>query len=134
MNLNDWFGTKSKRVLLLCVSFALTAPAGAQQRAIDTENSVMTVRVYKAGVFSALGHDHEIAAPITSGTVDTTAHSVEIHVKAGAESARSKRPLRRTARGFKATCWALKFSTRRVIPKLYFDLPPQCRAAPAHGR
>jgi len=63
---------------------ALAAAASAQQRAIDTEKSVMTVRVYKAGVFSALGHDHEIAAPIASGTVDNAAHKVEIHVKAGA--------------------------------------------------
>ena len=44
----------------------------------------MTVRVYKAGVFSALGHDHEIAAPIAGGTVDSAAHTVEIRVKAGA--------------------------------------------------
>jgi polyisoprenoid-binding protein YceI len=63
---------------------ALAAAAGAQQRAIDTEKSAMTVRAYKAGVFSALGHDHEIAAPVASGTVDTAARTVEIRVKAGA--------------------------------------------------
>jgi polyisoprenoid-binding protein YceI len=85
VNAKNWYGTESKRVLALwCASLALAAAAGAQQRAIDAEKSVMTVRVYKAGVFSALGHDHEIAAPITSGTVDTAAHTVEIHVKAGA--------------------------------------------------
>jgi len=33
---------------------------------------------------SALGHDHEIAAPIASGKVDTAARTVEIHVKAAA--------------------------------------------------
>jgi polyisoprenoid-binding protein YceI len=44
----------------------------------------MTVRVDKAGVFSAFGHDHEIAAPVTSGSVDTAVHTVEIHVNAGA--------------------------------------------------
>jgi polyisoprenoid-binding protein YceI len=85
MNLIGWYGTRSKRVLALwCASLALAAAASAQQRAIDTERSVMTVRVYKAGVLSALGHDHEIAAPITSGTVDTAAHTVEMHLKAGA--------------------------------------------------
>lgn len=44
----------------------------------------MTVRVYKAGVLSALGHNHEILAPISGGTVDALAHSVELRTKAGA--------------------------------------------------
>jgi polyisoprenoid-binding protein YceI len=39
--------------------------------------------VYKAGVLSALGHEHEIAAPIASGVVDSAAHHVELHIKAG---------------------------------------------------
>jgi polyisoprenoid-binding protein YceI len=56
--------------------------AHAQQRAIDTAKSEMTVRVYKAGVLSAFGHDHEIAAPIAGGSVDTGAHRVELRVNA----------------------------------------------------
>jgi polyisoprenoid-binding protein YceI len=54
----------------------------AQTRAIDTKKSVMTVRVYKAGVFSALGHDHEIAAPIAAGKADPAARQVELRVEA----------------------------------------------------
>jgi polyisoprenoid-binding protein YceI len=85
VNSNSRFATVSKRALALCaVSLAWAAAAGAQQRAIDTEKSVMTVRVYKSGILSALGHDHEIAAPIASGKVDTAARTVEIHVKAAA--------------------------------------------------
>lgn len=57
------------------------ACAGA---AIDTGKSVMTVRVYKAGVFGAFGHDHEIVAPIHSGDADAAARRVELHVDAGA--------------------------------------------------
>lgn len=72
-----------KAVLVLAASLAWTAAARAQQHAIDTGKSVMTVRVYKAGLFSALGHDHEIAAPIAGGTVDTAAHQVELHIRAG---------------------------------------------------
>jgi polyisoprenoid-binding protein YceI len=64
---------------LVCVS-----AASAQQQAIDPEKSTMTVRVFKAGILSALGHDHEIAAPIAGGTVDTGAHSVELRVNASA--------------------------------------------------
>lgn len=69
---------------VLALSFTLTAVASAQPHAIDTGKSTLTVRVYKAGVLSALGHDHEIAAPITRGTVDSTAHRVELDVKASA--------------------------------------------------
>ncbi len=58
--------------------------ATAEQLAIDPHRSVMTVRVSKAGVFSALGHDHEIAAPISRGAVNPAAREVELHVNAAA--------------------------------------------------
>ncbi|HZQ55097.1 MAG TPA: YceI family protein [Bryobacteraceae bacterium] len=74
-----------KNVLaVLAVSFSLTAAASAQPQSIDTGKSTLTVRVYKAGVFSALGHNHEIAAPITQGAVDTSARRVELEVRASA--------------------------------------------------
>jgi polyisoprenoid-binding protein YceI len=66
----------------LAASLGRTVAASAQQHAIDTGKSVMTVRVYKAGLLSALGHDHEIAALIAGGTVDTAARHVELHVHA----------------------------------------------------
>lgn len=71
---------------VMCVAAALAwiVAANGQQRAIGTEKSTMTVRVYKAGVFSAFGHDHEIAAPIAGGTADLGAHSVELRVNARA--------------------------------------------------
>jgi polyisoprenoid-binding protein YceI len=50
----------------------------AQPRAIDTAKSVLTVRVYKAGLFSALGHNHEISAPVSGGSVDVTARQVQL--------------------------------------------------------
>ena len=57
-------------------------PADAQQRAIDIEKSTLTVRVERAGVFSALGHDHEIAGPLLGGTVDEAASRMELHMDA----------------------------------------------------
>jgi polyisoprenoid-binding protein YceI len=60
-------------------SWVYIGTASSQTRTIDTAKSVMTVRVYKAGVFSALGHNHEISAPISGGTVDVTARKVELH-------------------------------------------------------
>ncbi len=74
-----------KNVLLLFVTSILAWPlfALASQQPIDIRKSVMTVRVYKAGVFSAFGHDHQIAAPIAGGSADTAAHHVELRVDAG---------------------------------------------------
>lgn len=71
-------------LVLWAASQALTTAASAQQRGIDAEKSTITVRVSKAGVLSALGHNHEIAAPISRSVVDLTARQLELHVNAGA--------------------------------------------------
>lgn len=78
-------GVHSRNALrVLATTVAWAAVAGAQPHSIDAGKSSLTVHVYKAGVFSALGHNHEIAAPITRGAVDTAAHRVELEVKASA--------------------------------------------------
>ncbi|MBZ5727165.1 MAG: YceI family protein [Acidobacteriia bacterium] len=72
-----------KRALVFLAA-GLAWAAAAQERAIDPQKSAMTVRVYKAGVFSAFGHDHEIAAPIARGAVDAATRRVELRVEAAA--------------------------------------------------
>lgn len=67
---------------MLLAGLTSIGAASAQEHAIDAAKSSMTVRVYKFGVFSAFGHDHEISAPIESGTVNTTARRVELHINA----------------------------------------------------
>jgi YceI-like domain len=47
---------------------------------IDTEHSVITVHVFKSGLFSAFADNHEIRAPISSGLLDEAARRVEIVV------------------------------------------------------
>jgi polyisoprenoid-binding protein YceI len=65
---------------LLCVAYS---PAvNAEQRPIDITKSVLTVRVSKAGAFSAFGHNHQIGAAIASGSVDTAGQTVELRVNA----------------------------------------------------
>jgi len=77
-------GAQMKTMLALCVTgLSWTVAADAQQRAIDTEKSTLTVRVSKAGLLSVLGHNHEITAPIARGIVDATARWVELHTNAG---------------------------------------------------
>jgi hypothetical protein len=52
---------------------------------IDTQKTTLTIHVGKTGSFSGLGHEHEVRAPIHSGTADTGSHpAVEIHVDARA--------------------------------------------------
>ena len=61
-----------------------TAPAGTQPLPIDKAKSAVTIEVKKSGIFSAFGHDHEIAAPLAAGTIDSTAHTVELHFRSAA--------------------------------------------------
>jgi polyisoprenoid-binding protein YceI len=72
-------------VLLVTVSLACVLGVSAQQRNIDTQKSTLTIHVGKTGAFSGLGHEHEVHAPIHSGTADAGSHpAVEIHVEARA--------------------------------------------------
>jgi polyisoprenoid-binding protein YceI len=71
-------------IALVCLPVLLllwTADASSQ-KAIDTERSVLTVRVYKTGLLSALGHEHEIRASIQKGTFDEGKNTVEFVVDA----------------------------------------------------
>ena len=65
-------------------ALAFVTIASAQNHAIDTQKSVMMVRVYKSGIFSAFAHDHDIGAPIKRGSADIAAKRVDLHVDSAA--------------------------------------------------
>jgi polyisoprenoid-binding protein YceI len=65
------------RAALLTLMVSATT---AQTQPIDTAHSVITVRVYKSGLFSAFADNHEIRAPISSGLVDAAGQRVELVV------------------------------------------------------
>ena len=70
-------------VFLVAASLVCVSGVSAQQHNIDTQKSTLTIHVGKSGVFSGLGHEHEVSAPIRSGTADIGSHpAVEIHVNA----------------------------------------------------
>jgi hypothetical protein len=72
-----------RTVFLPAASLVCALAVNAQQHGIDTQKSTLTIHVGKTGVFSGLGHEHEVRAPIHSGTADTGSHpSVEVHVDA----------------------------------------------------
>ena len=66
-------------VLLTSLSLLAADPA---PRSIDTEKSTLTVRVFKTGLFSAFGHEHEIKAPISQGSFQEDKPQVEPTVDA----------------------------------------------------
>ena len=55
--------------LAICAAMAAAGPLMAQERAIDTQRSTITIHVGKSGLFSAAAHDHTVVAPISSGTI-----------------------------------------------------------------
>ncbi|HLW77003.1 MAG TPA: YceI family protein [Bryobacteraceae bacterium] len=65
----------------LGVCLLLALPLTAQDRAIDTERSTITIHVGKAGLFSAAGHEHWVDAPISAGVVDESAPRAEFTVE-----------------------------------------------------
>src|SRR5580658_1009064 len=73
-----------KRIAFVVIAILWCAlGATAQQRNVDTQKSTLTIHVGKTGAFSGLGHEHEVRAPIHSGTAETGPHpAVEIHVNA----------------------------------------------------
>jgi len=68
--------------LSVCLAASFLLASAAISRTIDTAKSSMTVRVYKAGVFSAFGHNHEVASPIVAGSFDEEKPAVELRVDA----------------------------------------------------
>jgi polyisoprenoid-binding protein YceI len=84
MNWRSWLQTAVILALAIASPLRSAKAPVSHQQSIDTRTSVMTVRVYKAGLLSVLGHDHEIAAPIARGTVDTGAQQAELQVDADA--------------------------------------------------
>jgi polyisoprenoid-binding protein YceI len=74
-----------RTVFLAAMSLMCVLSVSAQQHNIDTQKSTLTIHIGKTGVFSGLGHEHEVRAPIQSGTADTGSHpAVEIRVDARA--------------------------------------------------
>jgi polyisoprenoid-binding protein YceI len=74
-----------RTMFLAAASLACVLGVKAQQHDIDTQKSTLTIHVGKTGVFSALGHEHEVRAPIHSGKAETGSHpAVEVRVDARA--------------------------------------------------
>src|SRR5438445_7245893 len=74
--------TRLATTLLLSVFLLPVLSATAGRPEIDTQRSLMTIRVFKAGLLSAFGHEHEISAPIQQGSFTEDKPTVELQVDA----------------------------------------------------
>src|SRR5438477_7913589 len=75
--------TMKRNMFLAATSLLCVMNVGAQQHSVDAQKSTLTIHVGKTGAFSGFGHEHEVRAPIHSGTAETGSHpAVEIHVDA----------------------------------------------------
>jgi len=74
--------TAPRFLLAISAISMLWARNASVQTAIDPQKSSITVSVFKAGVFSAFGHEHEISAPIEQGSFKENPASVELTVDA----------------------------------------------------
>src|SRR5260221_12534333 len=101
---------------------AIVLPAGLWAAAsdIDTQQSVMTVRVLKAGLFSAFGHEHEIRGPIKDGKFSETDRSVELTVDARQMGVMDKELLEKDRAGIQGTSWGPKGTDTAPFPKIKF--------------
>jgi polyisoprenoid-binding protein YceI len=80
--MNAW---RNNLWVLAVAASGLLSPStmSAQQSHIDADKSIIVIHVGKSGLFSGFAHDHDIAAPITSGNVYRSAPlSVELRVDA----------------------------------------------------
>lgn len=67
----------------LVASALLSASVNGETWAIDAQKSTLTVHVFKSGLFSAFGDNHEVKASVASGSVsDGEKPQVEIEVDA----------------------------------------------------
>jgi len=97
---------KIPRILLLFATLALLCQAAESPRSVDVAQSRLKIHVYKTGVFSAFGHNHEIEAPIESGEVRESGDlSVALRVDArklkvvDREDAKSRPKVQETMKG-----------------------------------
>ncbi len=69
-------------VLLATLPTPLASQSKSGTRAvpIDIEHSMLTIHVYRSGIFSFAGDNHEIRAPLASGSIDEAKQSVEFAV------------------------------------------------------
>jgi hypothetical protein len=66
---------------IICGALCFVQVAGGQTHAIDTRDSKLIAHVSKAGLFSAIGDNHEVEAPIAEGFIDESTRRVTFVIR-----------------------------------------------------
>src|ERR1700758_3579112 len=109
---------------------ALRAADAASSTAIDTERSLMTIRVFKAGLFSTFGHEHQITAPIRQGSFSENNPSVELVVNARQLQVMDRDVSEKDRAEIQSTMLGPKVLDSERFPEIHFRSPQYDQQGP----
>ncbi len=75
-------GLTARRLVAILLGTTLSPALWSQSQPIDAQRSIITIRVFKSGLFSAFADNHEIQAPISEGSVDESKREVSLVIEA----------------------------------------------------
>jgi polyisoprenoid-binding protein YceI len=73
--------TRILAIAILCAVTVAPHTCWSQAQPIDTQHSIVTIRVFKSGLFSAFADNHEVQAPISEGSVDQSKREVSLVIE-----------------------------------------------------
>jgi hypothetical protein len=125
--------------LRVCGKFLLAGLLFASQTAIgaldsNTPRSLITVHVYKSGLFSGFAHDHVIIAPIAQGTIDIKKLYVEIAVSTKQMKVTDPEASESTRAEVQATMLGPKVLDADKYPEIRFKSSRVDQTTPGHYR
>jgi polyisoprenoid-binding protein YceI len=68
--------------MIRLTALLLATAVAAQAAGLDLASSKITIHVEKSGLFSGFAHNHSIAVPLASGTLDPARRTIELKFRA----------------------------------------------------
>jgi polyisoprenoid-binding protein YceI len=120
------------KFLLAGLLFASQTAIGALDA--NAPHSLITVHVYKSGLFSGFAHDHIVTAPIAQGAIDIKKLSVEITVSTKQMKVTDPEASESTRAEVQATMLGPKVLDADKYPEIHFKSSRVEQTAPGHYR
>jgi polyisoprenoid-binding protein YceI len=120
--------------LVLCTAVAVLAFFPPQTENVARPSSSIRIIVGKMGLFSGLGHEHIIEAPIAEGHVDTVVHTVHLRFEASQLRVADIGISDSDRREIQATMLGPKVLDASHFPSISFDSTAVQKLDPDHWR
>jgi polyisoprenoid-binding protein YceI len=120
------------KFLLAGLLFASQTAIGALDA--NAPHSLITVHVYKSGLFSGFAHDHIVIAPIAQGAIDIKKLSVEITVSTKQMKVTDPEASESTRAEVQATMLGPKVLDAGKYPEIHFKSSRVEQTTPGHYR